>query len=259
MNNSSPRERHHRGPNRTSRALIAVGSLLVILVVGGRWINEYLTLSRDAAQMDALQVEFADANQCRTQLRRIETTLSRELAQAQGRSVSPPDINEIREALIAMVREAGTSLRRLEIGDNEARVWAREGDSPRDDSAPIYGASSGFLLDKHIVQLQADGNMASVKKLLKSLTSHRWLMTTKGLQLSPMESKKSSVALDITLILYGLEPAPEESDEFEDDFDEEFEEEADFAMQSPPRVKRSEGRSHPSPLSTAQSQYRLQR
>lgn len=203
---------------RTSRAMIASFSLLAIALIGGKWIEEYLLLSRDAAQMDVLQAEFDEAHRRREKLLSIEWKLKGALTRAKERGVGPDDIEFVRESLIGIVRDAGASLRRLEVGEDEVRAWSMEEDDPRNDTAPLYGDDSSFVLHKHTVQIQADGRMESIEKVLENINSHGWLMSTKNLLIGPTGSINAMASIEVTMILYGLEPAPEDLMEEDEDF-----------------------------------------
>ena len=170
---------------RTSRAIIASFSLLAIALFGGRWIEEYFLLSRDAVKMDLLQAEFDEAHQRREKLLSIESTLKGALSRAQKLSVGPDDVETVRETVIGIVRDAGASLRRLEVGEDESRAWSMQSDDPRNDTAPLYSDVSAFVLHKHVVQVQVDGRITSIEKVLKNISSHGWLMSTKSLLVGP--------------------------------------------------------------------------
>ena len=80
---------------------------------------------------------------------------------------------------------------------------------------PLYGEESRFVLHTHVVELQADGSLQSVRKILSSITNHGWLMTTKGLTMVPTGVRESPVNLELRLVLYGLGPNESEpEDEF---------------------------------------------
>jgi hypothetical protein len=203
---------------RTSRAIIASFSLLAIALIGGTWIEEYVLLSRDAAQMDVLQAEFDEAHRRRQKLLSIESKVKGALTRAKERGVGPDDIEFVRESLISIARDAGASLRRLEVGENEVRAWSLEQDDPRNDTAPLYGENSSFVLHKHAVQIQADGGMEAIRKVLEEINNRGWLVSTKNLSIGPTSSVNAMTSIEVTMVLYGLEPAPENLMEEEEDF-----------------------------------------
>ena len=206
--------------NRATRVIVASGSLLAIIFIAAPWVDEYLRLRRDAAELVELQMKFAETEQRMQRLDRIETKLSDELQSLLARSVNPANTESVRETLIDFVRQAGGRIRRLEIAEGETRVWAIEGDDPRSDTMPLYGEESRYVLHTHLVELQVDGSLESVRKVLGSVTNHGWLMTTKGLAMVPTGVRESPVNLEFRMVLYGLganEREPEEDfEEYED-------------------------------------------
>lgn len=209
---------------RTMRAIVASFSLLAILVIGGRWIEEYLLLGRDAAAVNAMQAEFDETKRRRHQLLAIEAKLNRELTSARKRGVGPKDIDSVRETIIKMVRDAGASLRRLEVSEDEMRQWSVDNDNPRADTMPLYSEASPFRLHKHHVEIQANGSFRSVGRILKAVNTSGWLMSTKDMLITPSGSSGSLASIEFNLLLYGLEFAPEQSLDDEE-----------FAMKSPLR------------------------
>ncbi len=204
--------------NRTTRAIVASGSLLAIIVIGIPWVDEYLRLRRDAAEFVDLESSLVENQSRDLQLSRIESKLSEELESLSVRSIDPTNKNVIRESLMRIVRSAGGRLRRLDIADTETRPWAIEEDDPRHDTMPFYGEESNFVLYTHAVELQADGSLETVRQIVADIGNQGWLMTTKGLTASPTGVRESPVTLAIQLELYGLGPS-------EKDAEEEFEEE----------------------------------
>ncbi len=206
--------------NRATRAIVASGSLLAIILIGIPWVDEYLRLRREANEFVELEARLV-ANQTRDlQLTRIDSKLGSELESLSHRSTNPTEKNDIRERLVRIVRDAGGRLRRLEIGDVETRPWAIEGDDPRHDTMPFYGEESNFVLHTHTVEMQADGSLETVRQVIAEIEGQGWLMTLSGLTASPTGVVESPVTLEIQLVLYGLgeREARPEDEEFEEDF-----------------------------------------
>lgn len=209
--------------DRMTRAIIASASLIVIIVFGVRWVDEYFELHRDVSEMDTLRVQFEDANLRKEKLDKVAADLSTKLETALERSIEPPDVESVREQMVAIVRTAGAALRRLEIGEDESRVWASKNDSPKEGSMPLYGVPSGFLLHEHPLLLQVDGSMESVNRVLQLVHQKKWLSLTKGMRIAPTSVSEAPVTMELNLTMFGLQVAPLEEDdmEFEDpEFDE---------------------------------------
>jgi hypothetical protein len=198
---------------RATRAIVASGSLLAIIFIGIPWVDEYLRLRRDAAELSELETQYAENQQRTKQLERIETKLTGELETLVARSVDPTKTESVREILIEIVRQAGGRIRRLEISEDETRIWAAENDDPRNDTMPLYAEESRFVLHTHLVELQADGSLESVRQILERVSSQGWLMTTKGLMTVPTSVRESPVNLELRFLLYGLGPNEHESEE----------------------------------------------
>lgn len=207
----SPKHDTSFANGRTMRAVVASLSLLAILVVCGRWIEEYMMLSRDAAEVDVMKAEFEETHRRRQQLLEIEAKLNQELTAVRERGIVPKDMERVRETVIKIVRDAGASLRRLEVGENEVRVWSIDDDDPRNDTNPLYSDASPFRLHKHRVEIQADGSIDSIAKILKAINTRGWLMSTKSMLITPASSTGSLASIEFNLILYGLEFSPQES------------------------------------------------
>ena len=201
--------------NRTIRTIVATGSLVAIIIMGIPWVDEYLRLSREAAELVDLESQLADSQAQDLQLSRIETKLSTELDALAARSINPDKVDAVREILIEIVRAAGGRVRRLEIADGEVRPWAVENDDPRSGSMPLYGEESGFVLHTHAVELQADGSLETVRKIIAEIGSQDWLLTTKGLTTRPSGVSDSMVSLELKLVLYGLTAKQHQSDDDE--------------------------------------------
>ncbi len=201
--------------NRATRAIVASGSLLAIIFIAIPWVDEYLRLRRDAAEFTELETKFVETQQRRKLLGRVEDKLSGELEALLARSTDPTTRESVRETLIDIVRQAGGRIRRLEISEGQTRRWAIENDDPRNETMPLYEEESRFVLHTHLVELQADGSLESVRQILSDVANQGWLMTTKGLTTLPTSTQESPVNLELRLVLYGLSRSENEP---EDDF-----------------------------------------
>lgn len=203
--------RHRFGPvertrrTRATRAFVATGSLIAIIVIGIPWVDEYLQLRREVAEHDQLQVQLSQSQARKNQLDRIESRIAGELEAGSARTTDPRNKQLVRERLIEFVRESGGRVRRLEIEIGQTRPWAASGDDPHSDSLPLGEPESRFLLYTHNLELRAEGTLASVQRILHGIASHGWLMTTESMTVMPSGSPEAPVKLEIQLILYGLE------------------------------------------------------
>ena len=61
--------------NRATRAIVASGSLLAIIFIAIPWVDEYLRLRRDVAELNELELRFVATQRQNSQLHRIEDKL----------------------------------------------------------------------------------------------------------------------------------------------------------------------------------------
>lgn len=199
--------------NRATRAIAASASLLAIVFIAGPWVDEYLRLRRDGAELFALESEFSEAQDRKEQLDQIEAKLKQGLDDLLSRSIDPTNKETVRETLIEIVRKASGRIRRLEISGGEHRSWAEEGDDARNGSTPPYAEESRFDLYSHVVELQVDGSLEAIHEVLKGVRNQGWLMTTKGLIMTPTTVRESPVKLELRLVLNGLAPRKADPDD----------------------------------------------
>ncbi len=190
--------------NRATGAIVASVSLLAIIIFAVPWVDEFLRLRRNAAELKVLELRFSELSERNAQLDRIESKLTSNLNDLNSRSIDPSKTEMVREAIVEIVRKAGGRIRRLEIPNGERRAWASDGDSVRSSTMPMYAEESSFELHTHSVELQVDGSLKSIQRVLEQVTDQGWLMTTKELTITPTTVIESPVSLDVQLTLYGL-------------------------------------------------------
>lgn len=190
--------------NRATGAIVASISLLAIIIFAVPWVDEFLRLRRNAAELKVLETRFSELSERNAQLDRIETKLTSNLNDLNSRSIDPSKTEVVREAIVEIVRKAGGRIRRLEIPNGERRAWATDGDSVLNSTIPIYAEESTFELHTHTVELQVDGSLKSIQMILQQVTDQGWLMTTKELTITPTTVIESPVSLGLQLALYGL-------------------------------------------------------
>jgi hypothetical protein len=218
MNNRNNRT---TGLTRLTGAIVVSGSLLAIIVIGFPWVDEYLRLRRDAVELSDLESKYAQVQVQQTMMARVEGKLTSELENLLTRSIEPSNIETVREALVESVRQAGGRLRRLEIAAGETRPWGIENDDPRNGTIPLDGEESKLILHSHVIDLQADGSLETVRQILSGVDNQGWLKITKSLTMAPTGLRESPVSLELRLVVYGLGPKPHEP-------------EADFAIRIEP-------------------------
>ena len=205
--------------NRAIRAIVASGSLLAIIVIGIPLADDYFGLRREAAEFAELQSQLAQNQSRDLRFGQIQSKLAEELSALSDRSIDPTKMHWVRETLVDIVRTAGGRLRRLEIPDGDTRRWAMRQDDPRQETVPLYEEESEFVLHTHRVELQADGSLETIHKIVSDIYNQGWLMSTKVLTARPTGIQESPVTIELQLVLYGLAPSEQDQDELDNDQD----------------------------------------
>ena len=199
--------------NRATRAIVASLSLTAILAIGIPWVDEYRSLCEEADDLIRLGGQANEVRERDQQLRRIETKIVARLSDDQRRSVTAENTEEVRNQLIAIIRESGGRLRNLDIDEGRQRPWAIENDDPHADTIPRFAEESDYILHKHEIEMRVDGSIETLKKVLDGIAKQKWFMRTSNLLMNPTDGKSSTIALELRLLVYGLTPRPEEPDE----------------------------------------------
>jgi hypothetical protein len=163
------------------------------------------------AEHDEKEGVLADlelAKQVGTGLARFEERVAArvtELDVLEGRTVDEDEVPEFRGRLVDMVREAGCSLRRLNVGPASSRPW-HEGDdpiAPRAD-AKRNDDNTNLNLQWRPVTISLSGSIASLQSFLQRLQAAEMLVHTKTFDMSPSGPSRRTLTLDMELWYFTL-------------------------------------------------------
>ncbi|TWT79226.1 hypothetical protein CA13_06240 [Planctomycetes bacterium CA13] len=199
--------------NRAIRAIVASVSLLVIIAIGTRLVDEYLHLRQDAITLSEMGDQFTQAQQQAERLQQIESKIQAEFESATRSSIDPETIQDVRSQFITIIRNAGGRLRTLEISEGRSRPWAFELDDPRNETMPQFGEESAYDLHAHEIELRVEGSLETVTQVLRGIADQHWYMITKNLVMMPTDGDLPIIAVEARLIVYGLVLRPEEAEE----------------------------------------------
>jgi hypothetical protein len=201
-------------PNhRAIRAIVAAVSLLLLIVIGMPLVDEGRELRNEQLAFAELEQEFETTQSRDVRLRRIETKLHEHKIELMNQCVTPARIPQVRDEMIAMIRDCGGSLRALEIENGQTRPWAANDDDPRTRQMPDFGTESEFLLHTHSLSLSVVGSLDAVLSIIEQVNNHHWLMNIDTLSLKPLASGDSQISLEVNITLYGLMRAPVKTEE----------------------------------------------
>ncbi len=202
-----------RQSKRTTQTIVAAISLLVIVIAGVPGVDEYRDLRRSAQAVQELRADW-EANQAETRkLEGITQRVTKELQVLQSQATGPEEIEAARDRLIEIVRLSGARLRQLDVNNRSQRDWASDGDHPQNVNVSRDVEPSQYRLHSQVLELRAEGDFSVVRKMMDLIASQPWMMRTNRFTLTPVTGDRRSVAIEMTLTLYGLTERPTNSDE----------------------------------------------
>jgi len=195
--------------NRLILAIVAGVSLIIVVAIGYPLVDQGYRLRAENQELRELEHEYSTTQQRSQRLQRIETTLENQKRQLIVQNVTPGKIGAVRDEIIRIVRDHDGSLRSLEIQEGQRRAWAERGDDPHNRDIYALEAESEFELHSHPLTLTVTGKFQNVLSMVEALTDHHWLMSVETMELKPDGDSGDGVILEINLMLFGLELAPE--------------------------------------------------
>ncbi|MEM9587599.1 MAG: hypothetical protein AAGA03_09985 [Planctomycetota bacterium] len=178
--------------------------------MGIPWTDEYFSLQKESKEFTELNLQHQDAMARSQKLNAIGSQLVSRLTEIKSGAVIDDNVEELEEQLIELVRISRARLRHIETSLGTQRPWATQGDSPLASTMPEYAYESEYDLQKHTVELRADGTLNAIHAVVQGIVSHGWLMTTESMAITPTGSAASPVALEVRFTVYGLSRRPED-------------------------------------------------
>jgi hypothetical protein len=165
-------------------------------------------------EKEAVLAELELARQAASDLERFEQRVDgrlTELRVLESRTVDEEEVPEFRGRLVDMVREAGCSLRRLNVGTASTRPW-HEGDDPvfprtdtkRSDDDKSGDGDTDLNLQWRPVTISLSGSITALQGFLQRLDAARMLMHTKTFEMYPSSPSRQTLTLDMELWYFTL-------------------------------------------------------
>jgi hypothetical protein len=188
------------------RTLIVIaGTFIVGLVLVLPLVDVYCA---GRNEKEALLAELESAEQVARALPQIESRVTEKVAQLeafQRRTVDEESLPALREKLVDLAKEAGCSIRRLNVGAASTRPWS-PGDSPiTPTSDPKRNESNaGFQLEWRPVSISLSGTSANLRNMVERVAAAGMLMHTKSFEMFPSSPSRQSLTLDMELWYFTL-------------------------------------------------------
>ena len=197
---------------RTNQTIVAAISLLVIVIAGIPWVDEYRELRQSARQANAFEADWNARQVQNKKIEEIQSKLAKSLQDLESRTTTAENVEQARDRIIEIVRLSGSRLRQLEVVKRSQRSWAMNGDSIQKTTARKDTKESRYQLHSHTLALRAEGNYAMVRTMMDRITSQTWMMKLDRFALSSGSADRQTVSMELVLTLYGLEEHAMDSD-----------------------------------------------
>jgi hypothetical protein len=159
-------------------------------------------------EKETLLAELDSAKQVAETLPKVESRVAEKVAQLQAfeqRTVDEESLPALREKLVDLAKEAGCSIRRINVGSASSRPWS-PGENPiAATSDPKRNESNGgFLLEWRPVSISLSGASANLQNMVERVAAAGMLMHTKAFDMYPSSPSRQTLTLDMELWYFTL-------------------------------------------------------
>lgn len=185
---------------RWVRGALAVG---LILVVGLPLADEYRALRTRGTTLSTELTEVYEQLDGLDALKKKKDSLQRELTTLQSGNVTEIELARLRGEIIQLAREAECRIRKVQVGEIEARPWS-SGDDLRAAANQGDAKNQQFELASQKLTISAVGSVSGLRKMLNSIQRQPLLLQVKQVNLNPEPENPLSSVLDLEISTYQL-------------------------------------------------------
>jgi len=187
------------------KLIVIAGTFVVGLVLVLPLVDVY---SAGRSEKEALLAELVSAEEVAKTLPQMDSRVAEKVAQLeafQKRTVDEESLPALREKLVDLAKEAGCSIRRLNVGAATSRPWS-PGDNPIAPAADSKRGESklGFLLEWRPVSISLSGTSANLRNMVERVEAAGMLMHTKAFEMYPSSPTRQTLTLDMELWYFTL-------------------------------------------------------
>lgn len=178
----------------------AIGLLLILPLV-----DVYYAGIREKEELFA---ELESARRVAAEITPLQKRMAEKQAQVarfEARTVNEQSLQMLRERLLALAKETGCSIRRLNVGDATSRPWTPGEDLIGPSSATKRGdAKAACMLEWRPVAISLSGTSTGLRTVLERMLAEGHLMHTKSFEMYPSSPNRQTKTLDLELWYFSL-------------------------------------------------------
>jgi hypothetical protein len=168
--------------------------------------DDYFDSRESHADLEAKLVIAEQSQKALPTLEQMTQETETLLDAREAQCVSEASLSDYRTRLVAMIRDAGCGIQRLDLAQAVSRPWT-EGDSPLEDRPlPDKNAKvTPYNLEKRTLSFSVAGRVTDILALLEKLENEPTLAYPQSLEFRATDNSSDLVTLDMQMWLFSLE------------------------------------------------------
>ncbi len=188
-----------------TRGLVTGLCLLLGLAVGLPLLSEYRENEQVIDEFEAMVYSHQSLKLREVSILKQGEELKACIADFQKRATTSENVTEVRDAILAIIRDHGCKLRQFEMEDMTRRNWQSFGDSVLASNDTVSVEMGNYDLCTANLNVVITGRYESVQMFLQALEEARFLSVIQELTIQPIDSEGATVQLELRMSFFGLE------------------------------------------------------
>lgn len=198
------------------RSIATAGSIIATLLMGWPMVDEYLAHRRVVDDLKTVHEEHQLLEVEGETLGKSHKELKEQLQQFEQRSITTESMIRIRDRIVELVRDHGCRVRQISVDELSRRAWQGPDDDPFEDvsvnSTVTFDAKYDLVSTR--LNLTIVGSYGDTRELCTAIVGEDYLQATDFISLQPVDSKGSSVQMELKIRFFGL--SEHEQEQFDD-------------------------------------------
>jgi hypothetical protein len=193
------------------RLTATVGSVVVLLVVGWPWADDYLRRRASVDHLEKLRLEFEQLAGRELQIAELNRSLGGKLELLNQRSLTPENEATVRDQLVEIIRENGCRVRQINLEEIPTRPWSGDSDDPlKEDIDAVADREYEYSLVSKRISLTLSGSLESIVKVVESIEARNYLAITENLSIQATSVTGEIVQMELRIRFFGIVPSTQE-------------------------------------------------
>ncbi|TWT48867.1 hypothetical protein [Botrimarina hoheduenensis] len=191
--------------NRHRWLIVTAVTLGIALATILPQVDEYIAIRSERTSLEQHVLDASEAPRLVPDYESKAAEKEAQLTALRDREIDESQVAELRTWLVNVSREAGCTVRRIDLGSASNRPWSTD-DSPLNEAAtaPPKEKLTPFNLQTRSITLSVTGAPEEVRTLLKTIDTDSRLKQVQLLDLRPGSRSNAELQLDLSLRYFAL-------------------------------------------------------